>query len=682
MYDVAIGAAAKAGFVHHEALANERAGIMLHEQKQDELARKHLTRARELYRTWGALAKVRDIETKFPNYLLGSSVVSNPATPKDPDHAGLADLSSVPSLDFGESQIIHFDAMAKTTEKIGGNKAHIPSTEGIVRRESRAGSGPPPVRVPVVSGNRRTRTSTRAKAGKGGRLGTPGRAPTLPIQNAEQDSVSETGRRAESVQLSDSISAEKSPKLDTSKQPDSESKPQNSQEKTELPISYSVQALATLSRSSSSLEMQTESDLSDDDLRSVQSDVSAQSDFGPRYAGEKREKKKKKLRRKLKPTTKKVSEDTSNRPLRRSHSLSSGLDAHSDTEAQVQEKPKRRLASTKKKKESSSLKRIPKRSTGGETDDQQDPAPELESEVTTGTIKMKSKAKAEEEKEINPKKEVKVRRSASVDRSSKKKGSGSKKALLDEIRTKAPRRSKSKLLPPEVDQGKQKSRSKDELLTEIKASGGNVSARRSKKKTSDSITSRNSGEGIVKPTEAKGDTEPAQATKELALDLSLSGKEKKESKREVDEEKPSAATDDSSDAVPATAPVRGIVKSLSWSGKRKDKSIKEDQEVDAAVTSTGSSEQVSTTPSSPTRGLVRSLSWNGKRKKKTKEDEGVSKSLTEPSIERRKMLKVKKEKKADETTETSLAQKAKKGLGLLVKIKRGSKKASTDSKAG
>ena len=49
LYDRAIMAAAKAGFVHHEALANERAGILFHLQHEKKLATRYFTRACKLY---------------------------------------------------------------------------------------------------------------------------------------------------------------------------------------------------------------------------------------------------------------------------------------------------------------------------------------------------------------------------------------------------------------------------------------------------------------------------------------------------------------------------------------------------------------------------------------------------------------------------------------------------------
>lgn len=57
LYDSAISAASRSGFVHDAALANERAGIWFQSLDDDFWASSYLSRAHELYHEWGATAK-------------------------------------------------------------------------------------------------------------------------------------------------------------------------------------------------------------------------------------------------------------------------------------------------------------------------------------------------------------------------------------------------------------------------------------------------------------------------------------------------------------------------------------------------------------------------------------------------------------------------------------------------
>jgi predicted ATPase len=69
-YDKAIKSAGKLGFKHNQALANERAGVYFLEQNDEEWASTYLTRAWELYASWGARAKVRQMEEKFGDLVI------------------------------------------------------------------------------------------------------------------------------------------------------------------------------------------------------------------------------------------------------------------------------------------------------------------------------------------------------------------------------------------------------------------------------------------------------------------------------------------------------------------------------------------------------------------------------------------------------------------------------------
>jgi predicted ATPase/two-component sensor histidine kinase len=65
-YDRAIEAAGKSGFTHEEALANELAACYFLSRGKNKLARPYLADARLGYLKWGATAKVREMDSRFP----------------------------------------------------------------------------------------------------------------------------------------------------------------------------------------------------------------------------------------------------------------------------------------------------------------------------------------------------------------------------------------------------------------------------------------------------------------------------------------------------------------------------------------------------------------------------------------------------------------------------------------
>ena len=63
-YDQAISSACRSGFMHHAALANERAGWFFLEQKDKDWAELYLLRSYELFDEWGAKAKTAQLEER------------------------------------------------------------------------------------------------------------------------------------------------------------------------------------------------------------------------------------------------------------------------------------------------------------------------------------------------------------------------------------------------------------------------------------------------------------------------------------------------------------------------------------------------------------------------------------------------------------------------------------------
>ncbi|MCP4751332.1 MAG: AAA family ATPase [Proteobacteria bacterium] len=66
LYEKAIRAAKKNGYVRYEALANELAARFYLDGDFETIAAGYLRSARDLYRRWGSLTKVRDLEKRYP----------------------------------------------------------------------------------------------------------------------------------------------------------------------------------------------------------------------------------------------------------------------------------------------------------------------------------------------------------------------------------------------------------------------------------------------------------------------------------------------------------------------------------------------------------------------------------------------------------------------------------------
>jgi hypothetical protein len=71
-FDDAIAMAGKLGFLHNQALANERAGVYFLEQGDCMWASTYLTRARECFSEWGAKAKVEQMNVRYKDLFQGA----------------------------------------------------------------------------------------------------------------------------------------------------------------------------------------------------------------------------------------------------------------------------------------------------------------------------------------------------------------------------------------------------------------------------------------------------------------------------------------------------------------------------------------------------------------------------------------------------------------------------------
>ena len=125
LYDSAITAASEAGFAHHEALANERAGALFYLQQNVNLGEKYLTRACELYHAWGARAKVWSLKAKYAVKLPPRVYIDSPLD--GIDQLGSPKLNA--SLNFGESQIIHFRPGRSIVGETGAQEKSVPDMQ-------------------------------------------------------------------------------------------------------------------------------------------------------------------------------------------------------------------------------------------------------------------------------------------------------------------------------------------------------------------------------------------------------------------------------------------------------------------------------------------------------------------------------------------------------------------------
>lgn len=67
LYDSSIASACRSGFIHDAALASTRCGKYFLDRKDEYWATHFLSRARELYVEWGAVAAVRNLDVRYVN---------------------------------------------------------------------------------------------------------------------------------------------------------------------------------------------------------------------------------------------------------------------------------------------------------------------------------------------------------------------------------------------------------------------------------------------------------------------------------------------------------------------------------------------------------------------------------------------------------------------------------------
>jgi len=79
-YDLAIQGAKEQGYIHEEALANEKAAEFYRSLGRKKIAQTYLVESYYCYVRWGAIAKVKDLESKYPQLL---SLTSNETSSRE-----------------------------------------------------------------------------------------------------------------------------------------------------------------------------------------------------------------------------------------------------------------------------------------------------------------------------------------------------------------------------------------------------------------------------------------------------------------------------------------------------------------------------------------------------------------------------------------------------------------------
>ena len=117
LYAQAIDAATQSGFVHCEALCNELYALYWASQAQEQLSNNFIREAYFHYRRWGAAAKCRQIEARWPHIpfrtieLRYSSLDHSSSYRQGSEQAGFLDLQSLLKASQLLSQEIHLEAL-------------------------------------------------------------------------------------------------------------------------------------------------------------------------------------------------------------------------------------------------------------------------------------------------------------------------------------------------------------------------------------------------------------------------------------------------------------------------------------------------------------------------------------------------------------------------------------------
>ncbi|MGK7929230.1 MAG: AAA family ATPase, partial [Spirulina sp.] len=136
-YDRAIAGARENDYIQEEALANELAAKFYLDWGKDKIARTYLQEARYSYLRWGAKAKVKDLEQRYPQLLASMAREPRKATTEakisittDSFSTDSLDLNSVLKASQALAREIHLDALLTqileiVMENVGAQTGHL-----------------------------------------------------------------------------------------------------------------------------------------------------------------------------------------------------------------------------------------------------------------------------------------------------------------------------------------------------------------------------------------------------------------------------------------------------------------------------------------------------------------------------------------------------------------------------
>ncbi|GAB4290110.1 MAG: hypothetical protein Fur0025_24810 [Oscillatoriaceae cyanobacterium] len=110
LYDKAIAGAHDNGYIHYEALANEKAGEFYRAWGREKIAKIYITDAYYCYAKWGATAKVQDLEAEYP-YLI--TLATPTATPN-------LDIHKTTHTTTGSATVLDLATALKAGQAISG----------------------------------------------------------------------------------------------------------------------------------------------------------------------------------------------------------------------------------------------------------------------------------------------------------------------------------------------------------------------------------------------------------------------------------------------------------------------------------------------------------------------------------------------------------------------------------
>lgn len=119
-YDDAIVSAKKHSYLCNEAIANELAAKFWLAQQKENFAQFYLKEAHYCYQQWGALAKVKDLEERYPQCLVRESVATMPTMLTTITHTPTATFFASTQTQTSTSQWLDLETVMKASQILSG----------------------------------------------------------------------------------------------------------------------------------------------------------------------------------------------------------------------------------------------------------------------------------------------------------------------------------------------------------------------------------------------------------------------------------------------------------------------------------------------------------------------------------------------------------------------------------